>query len=101
MPTIARKKIWVTEQDFKSLVKTVNEIMEKHPGDHVITGLHDEIAVAKTRFKEGTYRSRSVSQALGREIDDVPLNLSVQEVAVLLSGTGLPESVRTLLLDIV
>lgn len=96
-----RKKIWVSERDFKSIISTVNSLMEKSHGNAVITAIHDEVAVAKSRFTEGTYRSSAIVQALGRDRNDVPLNLSVEEVATLLEEPDLPAHVKDILRNII
>lgn len=97
---IERRKIWVNNKDLENATKVINNLIEVNPNNPTLQGLHDEIAVARVRFKEGVYKSTKILSALGKNKNDVPLNLSVEEISLLATSPLTTDSLRHTLEDI-
>lgn len=93
-----RRKVWVSEAQLKTIAAAVANKLDHNRSDQTLRGLHDEIAVAKDRYEASTAHPRALSHALGRQANDVPLSLSIEEVAILITSPGVSEELRNVLL---
>ena len=76
--------VWLTREQVDGLSISIANALECQRSNTLL-GIHNEIAVANQRYISSRIPSDALSRALGRNPADIPINLSVEEISLLMS----------------
>lgn len=80
------RKVWVSSRQLGEITSLIGESMgdsSLRKTDELV-GVHNELAVARSRFNRCTEKPNAIRVALGRDSTDVPLSLEVEEILLLM-----------------
>lgn len=74
-----REKVWVSSVLLEEIDSLILENIESSSNRKVLHDIHQEVAVARARFTLTSEKHQRHARALGKNPDEVPLSLSVEE----------------------
>lgn len=92
-----REKIWLSEETVKEIDHLVRNALATQQEHLILKNIHNEIAVAHARFTASSHAYTRHAKALGKNNDEFPIALSIEERVCLISLPGISQKTMTAL----
>jgi hypothetical protein len=93
----SRRLVWLHDHEAASLQASIANALDTPHHYETLSGVHDELAVARERHENSSIPHQNLAVALGKLKTDLPVWLSIPEMSEIITLENVDENIKNTL----